>query len=53
MYCNVMHYFKQNISSAARAIFRVIFCAIQIATVVSVSSCNEPKRPGTAGGCVV
>lgn len=45
MYCDVMHYFKQNISSAARVIFRFLFCAIQIAAVVSVSSCSEPKRP--------
>ncbi len=45
MYCDMMHYFRDNISSAARVIFRFLFCAIQIAAVVSVSSCSEPKRP--------
>lgn len=45
MYCDMMHYFRDNISSATRAIFRFLFCAIQIAAVVSVSSCREPTRP--------
>lgn len=44
MYCDMMHYFRDNISSATRAIFRFLFCAIQIAAVVSVSSCREPTQ---------